>query len=130
MYTNGHREVCKQLFIIEVLVDDDDQAPAVDTEDLTISLHVLTGIHPHSGCTMQLVVIINRTHLDALLDSSSTHNFVDLEVVAHTGTILTRLGRAPRHRRHHLLGLLFGTSVSAQFPSFGTTMVCSGQPLA
>jgi hypothetical protein len=31
---------------------------------------------------MQLAVDVNRTHLNALLDSESTHNFVDLEAAA------------------------------------------------
>jgi hypothetical protein len=87
MYTNGHREVCKQLFIIEVLVDDDHQALAAETEDLAISLHALTGIRPQSGCTMQLVVDINITHHNALLDSGSTHNFVDLDAAERAGII-------------------------------------------
>jgi hypothetical protein len=35
--------------------------------------------------TMQLNVIVNDARLTALLDSSSTHNFVDTEVAARTG---------------------------------------------
>jgi hypothetical protein len=85
MYTNGHRDVCKQLFVMEVLVATDDQAPVTDTEDLTISLHALIGICPRSGCMMQLVVYINGARLNALLDSGSTHNFVDLDVVERAG---------------------------------------------
>jgi hypothetical protein len=46
MYTDDHRDVCMQLFFIEVLVADDNQAPAAGTDDLTISLHVLIGICP------------------------------------------------------------------------------------
>jgi predicted aspartyl protease len=87
MYTNGHREVCKQLFVIEVLVDDDHRALAAETEDLAISLHALMGIHPWSGHTMQLIVDINGTRHNALLDSGSTHNFVDLDAAEHAGII-------------------------------------------
>jgi hypothetical protein len=37
----------------------------------------VTGIQPWSGCTMQVMVLINDAHLSTLLDSRSTHNFVD-----------------------------------------------------
>jgi hypothetical protein len=74
MYTDGHHDVCKQLFVIEVLAATNDQAPTTGTEDLTISLHTLIGIRPQSGCTMQLAVDINGARLNALLDSGSTHN--------------------------------------------------------
>jgi hypothetical protein len=74
MYTNGHQEVFKQLFVIEVLIDEDDLAPTAETEDLTISLHALTGIRPRMGRTMQLAIDINGTHFNALLDSGSIHN--------------------------------------------------------
>jgi hypothetical protein len=82
MFTNGHKKVCKQLFIIEVVGDDDKSSPPDNVEAPIISLHALTGIRPHSGRTMQLVVTINGTCLTALLDSGSTHNFVDVEAAA------------------------------------------------
>jgi hypothetical protein len=79
-FTHGHKKVCKQLFSIEVL--DEVMEPPTDASDPTISIHALTWIHPQSGKTMQLVVDINGVWLTALLDSGSTHNFVDLEVAA------------------------------------------------
>jgi hypothetical protein len=75
--------VCKRLFLIELLDND-------DMEELpTISLHVITGIQPRSGRTMQVLVIINGAHLSALLDSGSTHNFVDSTSAARAGVQLT-----------------------------------------
>jgi hypothetical protein len=56
-FTNGHKEVCKQLFCIEVTKDDD--TPADDTDTPVISIHALTGIHPRAGRTIQLYVVIN-----------------------------------------------------------------------
>jgi hypothetical protein len=53
--------------------------------DPTISLHALTGIQPRSGHTMQIYVLINATKLRALLDSRSTHNFVESEAVSWAG---------------------------------------------
>jgi hypothetical protein len=85
MFTNGYKMVCKQLFIIEVVGNDDDPPPPDDTEAPTIDLHALTGIRLCSGHTMQLNIIINGTHLTALLDSGSTHNFVDVEAATCVG---------------------------------------------
>jgi hypothetical protein len=76
-FMNGHKQVCKQLFCIEVIEDDDTSADTTDM--LVFSIHVLTGIHPHVGHTMQLYIIINDAWITALLDSGSTHNFVDLD---------------------------------------------------
>jgi hypothetical protein len=66
--------------VIEVVVEegDDEQSP--------------NGIYPTSiqacsGCTMQIYVFINDTTLHALLDSGSTHNFVDSEVVSRAGIV-------------------------------------------
>jgi hypothetical protein len=84
-FTNGHKLVCKQLFTIEVLEEDDDHTPPTDAIDPTIPIHVLTGIKPHSRKMMQLHVDINGTRLLALLDSGSTHNFVDLDIADRAG---------------------------------------------
>jgi hypothetical protein len=69
--------VCKQLFCIEVIEDDD--TPTDGTDTLVIPINVLTGIRPHTGRTMQLYVIIKGAQITALVDSGSTHNFVDLD---------------------------------------------------
>jgi hypothetical protein len=83
MYVPGHRDVCKHLFVIEVLGDDEAEPPA--TGDPTISLHALTGIQPSLGRTMQIPVSINGVILTTLLDSGSTHNFVDVDIAARAG---------------------------------------------
>jgi hypothetical protein len=75
LFTNGHKQLCKQLFIIEVLFDEEEQPP----EDPTISLHELTGIKSSTVRTMQLQVKINGAMLTALLDSRSTHNFLNAD---------------------------------------------------
>jgi hypothetical protein len=72
----SYREECKRLFIIEV---------ASDPTDPTISLHALTGIQPHSSKTMQLWVQIDDATIMALLDSGSTHNFLDTAIAEHIG---------------------------------------------
>jgi hypothetical protein len=77
-YVPGHREECKHLFIIEVQIDDDDTPPPPANGDPTISIHALTGIQPRTSKTMQMQVSVGTTVLTALLDSSSTHNFIDV----------------------------------------------------
>jgi hypothetical protein len=62
-------------------------------EDHTISLHALTGIQSSVARTMQLKVVVNGATLTALLDSGSTHNFLDADVAARIGvTFLDRPG--------------------------------------
>jgi hypothetical protein len=71
------------LFCIEVIEDDDTLAD--DTDTLVISIHALTDIRPHAGCTMQLYVVINDAWITALVDSGFTHNFVDLDTAERIG---------------------------------------------
>jgi hypothetical protein len=78
----GHGDICKQLFTIE-LIDN-----AGEAEAPTISLHALTRIQPCSGRTMQVMVFINGAQLSALLDSGSTHNFVDSSATMRAGLAL------------------------------------------
>jgi hypothetical protein len=80
LFTNGHKQLCKQLFIIEVF--DEEEQPY---DDPTISLHALTGIQSSTTRTMQLQVKINGATLTALLDSGSTHNFLDADVDKRVG---------------------------------------------
>jgi hypothetical protein len=74
--------------VIEVL---DEGEPTIEGKP-TISLHVLTSVQPQSGRMMQLSVIINRVRIFALLDSGSTHNFVNCDAAAQAG--LELCGRA------------------------------------
>jgi hypothetical protein len=82
-YVHGHKEQCKQLFTIEVIADKPPKQPSI--VDLTISLHSLTKIQSCSRRTMQVSMIINGCSLAALLDSSSTHNFVDSTTAERVG---------------------------------------------
>jgi hypothetical protein len=52
-FTNGHREKCKQLFLIEVICEEDERPTDDEQPAPTISLHALTGIQPRSGCTIR-----------------------------------------------------------------------------
>jgi hypothetical protein len=45
LFTNAHRDVCKQLFVIE-LFDDTDECASGAPKEPTISLHALSGIQP------------------------------------------------------------------------------------
>jgi hypothetical protein len=90
-FTNGHKMVCKQLFIIE-LIDDDDPSGAGDTSDPIISIHALTGITPRSDRTMKAMVVINTVALTALLNSGSTHNFINTDAARRTELHLTSQG--------------------------------------
>jgi hypothetical protein len=62
--------------VIEV-IEEDAVALADNAGDPTISLHALTGIQPRTGHTMQIIVNVNGARHVALLNSGSTHNFID-----------------------------------------------------
>jgi hypothetical protein len=89
-FTNGHKQQCKQLFVIEVLdVDEEEVDHGPTTNEPTISISALTGIHPRKDRTMQVLVTIYDTVLRALLDSGSTHNFMDSEVAARVEIVFS-----------------------------------------
>jgi hypothetical protein len=67
--------------VIEV-IEEDTVAPADNAGDPTISLHALTGIQPRKGHTMQIIVNVDGARHVALLNSGSTHNFIDEQAAA------------------------------------------------
>jgi hypothetical protein len=86
-YVRGHK--CQRLFFLEVtdFVDDapnllDDPPPQTEEEPL-ISFHAITGIC--SEDTMQLHISIGNCVLTALLDISSTHNFISSSAARRAG---------------------------------------------
>jgi hypothetical protein len=76
------------LFVIEVLCDDYEQTPDESLTDPTNSLHALTGIQPRAMRTTQLTVQVGATTLAALLNSGSTHNFIDVDAARRAGVHL------------------------------------------
>jgi hypothetical protein len=71
---------------------DDEPLAAGDELDPTISIHALTWIEPCSGRTVKVKVIINAVALTALLDSGSTHNFIDTDAATRAGLQLAPRG--------------------------------------
>jgi hypothetical protein len=94
-FTRGHNRVCKRLFLLKGFEEEDDgvateTAEDVRTEDTPVfSLQALARVTFTD--TMKLEVGLGSASLVALLDSSSTHNFIS-EVVAH------RIGLPLQHR--------------------------------
>jgi hypothetical protein len=86
-FMSSHCEDCKRLFIIEVLIDDDDKIPPPADGDPTISIHALTGIQPHTSKTMQVQVSVGTVVLTALFNSGSTHSFIDVAVAESAGIV-------------------------------------------
>jgi hypothetical protein len=87
----GHR--CKKLFIIEVTTDDDEEVveeiecAAMTGVDTTpgISLHAITGVRARGFQTMKVYVSVGDVVVVALLDSGSSQNFIDVEMVRCVG---------------------------------------------
>jgi hypothetical protein len=76
---SGHRDAYKRIFCIELLDEEDDGA------EPTILLAALTGIQPGTGHNMHVSVAIGSISLRALLDSGSTHNFIDTNAAERAG---------------------------------------------
>jgi hypothetical protein len=51
-FTPGHKEVCKRLFVIEVIDDGEDPTSVDETGAPTISLQALTGLQLRFGKIM------------------------------------------------------------------------------
>lgn len=68
-YTPDHKCAGKGVFLIEL--EDEEEGLS---EDVSISLHALTGIDICN--TMKLPVVVNEVSLVALVDSGSTHMFI------------------------------------------------------
>jgi hypothetical protein len=88
-YSRGHNKVCKRLFLLDSIVDDEDSEEApetkntVDTESPVFSLHAVAGV-PIAD-TIQLAVTVGGASLLALLDSGSAHSFIGEDAAQCTG---------------------------------------------
>lgn len=88
-FVRGHR--CQRLFYLEV-ADEDDTEPAQEESppepvQPTVSLHALAGVCTPN--TMQVAVSIHGHKLTALMDTGSTHNFINADVAATVGLLFT-----------------------------------------
>jgi len=94
--------VCKRLFYLETTdyIDDEPgelvhQKEPADQDaianSLVVSLHTIAGIRPPNA--MLLPVIVKGERFLALLDTGSTHNFIQ-------GTAMRRLGLTPARGEH------------------------------
>jgi hypothetical protein len=84
-FTRGHNRICKRLFLLEGLEEEEDEAveDAGTEETPVFSLQALAGVALTD--TMQLQVTLGATSLVAMLDSGSTHNFISEAAAARTG---------------------------------------------
>jgi hypothetical protein len=90
-FYRGHNKVCKRLFFVDS-VDDNDKADAsADTETPVFSLHAMAGVPV--GTPILLWVVLGNATLIALVDIGSTHNFI-----GEAAALRTRLAIRPRPR--------------------------------
>lgn len=88
-YGRGHNRVCKRLFLLDSVEDDDsdddagaDGMPAAEEAPL-FSLYAVAGVLVCD--TMQIQVALGDTTLITLLDTGSTHNFIAEVAALRTG---------------------------------------------
>jgi hypothetical protein len=84
-FTRGHNRICKRLFLLEGLEEEEDEAveDAGTEETPVFSLQALAGVALTN--MMQLQITLGATSLVAMLDSGSTHNFISEAAAARTG---------------------------------------------
>jgi len=92
----GHR--CKKLFVIEVISFDEEeevdeeiecQALSGAQDNPAISLHAATGVRARGFQTLKVHVRVSDAVAVALLDSGSSHNYIDVEMAQRAGIQLS-----------------------------------------
>ena len=87
--------------MIEVVEDsDDDKEQEGSNEDEgveedanpQISVHAINGLRAKGYSNMRVTVFVKRKPLHILIDSGSTHNFLDVEVAKKLGCKLEKVG--------------------------------------
>jgi hypothetical protein len=84
-YSSQFKQRYCPLDFSEVVYEEDELSSDNEQTAPTILLHTLTGIQPRSGHTMHILVTVNGAQLMALLDSGSTHNFIDTKSTRRAG---------------------------------------------
>ena len=109
-FSRDHLKHCtgKGIYLLEMSADEDSQDGSESDEDLKISLAAITGIQ--TSATLHLTARICDTHATALVDSGSTHSFINEALaqrlgltpdprVASAGLCKAVQGGAPPHRQ-------------------------------
>ncbi|KAD3068970.1 hypothetical protein E3N88_36850 [Mikania micrantha] len=101
-YTPGHNCKGKQLFLFEVIEEGDTEMfqvsgnsdESVDASvDPHLSLHAITGIPSYS--TMKIVGAIGTKPLQILIDSGSTHNFLNDKIADKLNCVIQSVKNMP-----------------------------------
>jgi predicted aspartyl protease len=126
-YVQGHR--CKKLFVLEVDdTDDDEEADEeIECSALTlgeelpgISLHAITGVRAKGFQTMKVFVSVGDAVAVALLDTGSSHNFIDIGMARRAGLRL-------RERRNFSVAVANGDRVTSKGKALAQTVHIGGE---
>lgn len=81
---NAKQCTMKGIYFLEV-ADADISDGSASEDDMTISMCAITGVR--SSTTLQLTMVVCGAALNALVDSSSTHCFIDTAAASRLGLI-------------------------------------------
>jgi hypothetical protein len=93
-FTRGHNRVCKRLFYVEGVQEEDTDATPEETDETSptespcYSLHAVAGVRIAN--TLHIRVSLGGLALTALLDSGSSHNFIAESAALQTGLPIQR----------------------------------------
>lgn len=84
-FSREHLKLCtmKGIYLLQV---GDAPENATSDEDITVSMCTLIGVHTFT--MLQLITVIGETSFDALVDSGSTHSFIDVAAADRLGLSL------------------------------------------
>ena len=84
-YNKEHQCAAKGVFPLDLADDEDD--PLSEINDLEISLHALTGLKAMDSMLLQ--VTVGEAQLRALVDTGSTHTFIQFALAQRLGLTVT-----------------------------------------
>ena len=93
-YETGHKCRKKHLYLIEVnegsdeerdLEGDNENDQSEEETHFQILVHAINGMGARGYTTMRVTAFIKKRPLHILIDSDSTHNFLDVEVAKRLG---------------------------------------------
>ncbi|OMO91420.1 Retrotransposon gag protein [Corchorus capsularis] len=97
-YTPGHKCGKRQLYIVELTEDDEEEQlleePQEESDDVVprISVHALSGEVAKGYKAMRIIVYVGKGPLHILIDSGSTHNFLDVNTAKKLGCKIIKTG--------------------------------------
>lgn len=88
-FTPGHKCKVKQAYLIEPVDSSEDETEHIEVEEAEISVHAMSGVRGPK--TMRVNSRIKNRRVIELIDSGSTHNFINSEVARKLNLVANKV---------------------------------------